>query len=67
MPAILGSVTRERYDELVNISPPSTNRAPVTGTWIPQGKLGSDQACPPVLSATGCEAIEQPANPYAQR
>lgn len=67
MPAILGSVTRERYDELVDTSPPSKYRAPVTGTWIPEGRRGSDLAGPPVLSATGCEAVEQPANPYAQR
>ncbi|CAM5484625.1 TIGR03943 family putative permease subunit [Streptomyces chartreusis] len=39
----------------------------VTGTWVPKGKLGSDAAWPPVLSATDVKQVEQPDNPYEKR
>ncbi|MGP4086081.1 TIGR03943 family putative permease subunit [Streptomyces sp. KR55] len=39
----------------------------VTGTWIPKGKLGSDEAWPPVLAATDVRQVEQPENPYEKR
>ncbi|MFE9029027.1 TIGR03943 family putative permease subunit [Streptomyces iakyrus] len=39
----------------------------VTGTWIPKGKLGSEAAWPPVLSATDVKQVEQPDNPYEKR
>ncbi|WP_282701094.1 TIGR03943 family protein [Streptomyces sp. CC219B] len=39
----------------------------VTGTWKPEGDLGSEEAWPPVLEATSVERVEQPANPYEKR
>ncbi|MFD4412152.1 MULTISPECIES: TIGR03943 family putative permease subunit [unclassified Streptomyces] len=39
----------------------------VTGTWHPKGKLGSEEAWPPVLDATGVKTVKQPANPYERR
>ncbi|WP_041818669.1 TIGR03943 family putative permease subunit [Streptomyces davaonensis] len=39
----------------------------VTGTWVPNGEPGSDQAWPPVLSATEVKQVEQPENPYEKR
>ncbi|WAX82132.1 TIGR03943 family putative permease subunit [Streptomyces sp. KMM 9044] len=36
----------------------------VTGTWVPEGRLGSDEAWPPVLAATDVRHVEQPENPY---
>ncbi|WP_328872684.1 TIGR03943 family protein [Streptomyces sp. NBC_00287] len=39
----------------------------VTGTWHPEGELGSDAAWPPVLDAESVERVEQPVNPYEKR
>ncbi|OAH13712.1 TIGR03943 family putative permease subunit [Streptomyces jeddahensis] len=36
----------------------------VTGTWHPEGELGSDEAWPPVLDATSVKHVKQPENPY---
>ncbi|MGW8062988.1 TIGR03943 family putative permease subunit [Streptomyces ziwulingensis] len=39
----------------------------VTGTWVPEGALGSEEAWPPVLAATDVVHVEQPENPYERR
>jgi uncharacterized repeat protein (TIGR03943 family) len=39
----------------------------VTGTWHPKGKLGSDEAWPPVLDSTSVQKVKEPANPYERR
>ncbi|MEV7345192.1 TIGR03943 family protein [Streptomyces sp. NPDC093544] len=39
----------------------------VTGTWHPKGKLGSDEAWPPVLDSTSVKKVKEPANPYERR
>ncbi|WP_369260716.1 TIGR03943 family protein [Streptomyces sp. R35] len=39
----------------------------VTGTWHPKGKLGSEEAWPPVLDATAVKTVKQPDNPYERR
>ncbi|MFI8218395.1 TIGR03943 family putative permease subunit [Streptomyces sp. NPDC085932] len=39
----------------------------VTGTWHPEGALGSDAAWPPVVDATSVRPVPQPGNPYEQR
>ncbi|MFE9765362.1 TIGR03943 family putative permease subunit [Streptomyces sp. NPDC005808] len=39
----------------------------VTGTWHPKGKLGSDEAWPPVLDSTSVQNVKEPANPYERR
>ncbi|MEU4653407.1 TIGR03943 family protein [Streptomyces sp. NPDC023723] len=36
----------------------------VTGTWQPEGKLGTEAAWPPVLTAERLRRVAQPANPY---
>ncbi|WP_416975911.1 TIGR03943 family putative permease subunit [Streptomyces sp. 4F14] len=36
----------------------------VTGTWVPQGELGSDAAWPPVLTAGDVVRVTQPRDPY---
>nr|WP_202122776.1 TIGR03943 family protein [Streptomyces sp. BA2] len=38
----------------------------VTGTWHPQGKLGSAAAWPPVLDATTVREIAEPSDPYEE-
>lgn len=48
-------------------APPVDAWVTVTGTWHPKGKLGTDEAWPPVLDATGVRRIAQPANPYEAR
>ncbi|WP_217210908.1 TIGR03943 family protein [Streptomyces sp. AC550_RSS872] len=45
-------------------APPADAWVTVTGTWHPEGELGTDEAWPPVLDATGVRRIAQPANPY---
>ena len=47
--------------------PPADTWMTVTGTWHPEGKLGSDAAWPPVLDATSAKRIGQPADPYEKR
>ncbi|MFJ3440480.1 TIGR03943 family putative permease subunit [Streptomyces sp. NPDC086081] len=39
----------------------------VTGTWRPEGALGTDAAWPPVLDATSVRRVPQPGNPYEKR
>ncbi|MFD7407427.1 TIGR03943 family putative permease subunit [Streptomyces sp. NPDC059866] len=39
----------------------------VTGTWRPEGELGSAEAWPPVLDAGSVRTVAQPANPYEKR
>lgn len=36
----------------------------VTGTWVPQGEPGSDEAWPPVLTAADVVRVTQPRDPY---
>lgn len=39
----------------------------VTGTWVPKGRLGSDEAWPPVLDAGSVKKVAAPSNPYEKR
>ncbi|MFE6197075.1 TIGR03943 family putative permease subunit [Streptomyces sp. NPDC057838] len=39
----------------------------VTGTWHPEGALGSDAAWPPVVDAASVRPVPQPDNPYEKR
>ncbi len=48
-------------------APPADTWVTVTGTWHPEGALGSDAAWPPVLDSTDVRRVEQPANPYEKR
>jgi uncharacterized repeat protein (TIGR03943 family) len=46
---------------------PADTWVTVTGTWHPEGKLGTDAAWPPVLSATEVTRVKQPSDPYEKR
>jgi uncharacterized repeat protein (TIGR03943 family) len=48
-------------------APPVDTWVTVTGTWHPEGALGSDAAWPPVLDATSVRQVPQPGNPYEKR
>ncbi|MDG9714769.1 TIGR03943 family putative permease subunit [Streptomyces sp. DH10] len=48
-------------------APPVDTWVTVTGTWRPEGELGSDAAWPPVLDATSVRRVRQPDNPYEKR
>nr|WP_324617282.1 hypothetical protein [Streptomyces bicolor] len=48
-------------------APPVDAWVTVTGTWHPEGKLGTDEAWPPVLDAASVRRIAQPTNPYETR
>ncbi|MGC9442076.1 TIGR03943 family putative permease subunit [Streptomyces sp. WG5] len=48
-------------------APPVDTWVTVTGTWHPEGGLGSEAAWPPVLDATDVRRVTQPANPYEKR
>ncbi|MGV9449917.1 TIGR03943 family putative permease subunit [Streptomyces sp. NPDC003635] len=48
-------------------APPDDTWVTVTGTWHPEGTLGSDEAWPPVLEAESVRRVGQPANPYEKR
>lgn len=39
----------------------------VTGTWRPEGELGSLDGWPPALDATAVERVEEPSDPYEKR
>ncbi|MYR44819.1 TIGR03943 family protein [Streptomyces sp. SID5910] len=39
----------------------------VTGTWHPEGELGSTSAWPPALDATTVHTIAEPSDPYEER
>ncbi|MEU1520480.1 TIGR03943 family protein [Streptomyces sp. NPDC005811] len=45
-------------------APPTDTWVTVTGTWHPEGTLGSDAAWPPVLDAARTIRVKQPADPY---
>ncbi|MFF8394496.1 TIGR03943 family putative permease subunit [Streptomyces sp. NPDC016172] len=47
--------------------PPVDTWVTVTGTWHPEGGLGSAAAWPPVLDATSVRRVPQPDNPYEKR
>lgn len=48
-------------------APPADAWVTVTGTWRPKGRLGTDEAWPPVLDAAAVRRTAQPANPYEKR
>lgn len=48
-------------------APPTDAWVTVTGTWHPKGKLGSEEAWPPVLDGTSAKRVPQPENPYEKR
>ena len=48
-------------------APPVDTWVTVTGTWHPEGELGSAAAWPPVLDATSVRRARQPDNPYEKR
>ncbi|GAP47814.1 TIGR03943 family putative permease subunit [Streptomyces azureus] len=48
-------------------APPVDTWVAVTGTWHPEGELGSAAAWPPVLDATSVRRVRQPDNPYEKR
>lgn len=48
-------------------APAADSWVTVTGTWVPEGALGSDEAWPPVLDGESARQIRQPDNPYEKR
>ncbi|MDX3695659.1 TIGR03943 family protein [Streptomyces europaeiscabiei] len=48
-------------------APPTDAWVTVTGTWHPKGRLGSEEAWPPVLDGTSAKRVPQPENPYEKR
>ncbi|MFD5478615.1 TIGR03943 family putative permease subunit [Streptomyces hawaiiensis] len=48
-------------------APPTDAWVTVTGTWQPKGKLGSEEAWPPVLDSISVKRVKQPENPYEKR
>ena len=46
---------------------PADTWVTVTGTWHPEGRLGTDSAWPPVLDAATVVRVKQPADPYEKR
>ncbi|OUC91037.1 TIGR03943 family putative permease subunit, partial [Streptomyces swartbergensis] len=48
-------------------APPVDTWVTVTGTWHPEGELGSAAAWPPVLDAGSVRRVRQPDNPYEKR
>ncbi|MFF4270412.1 TIGR03943 family putative permease subunit [Streptomyces sp. NPDC001536] len=46
---------------------PADTWVTVTGTWHPEGKLGTDAAWPPVLDTASVKRTRQPADPYEER
>lgn len=48
-------------------APATDSWVTVTGTWIPKGRLGTDEAWPPVLDGTSVKQVKQPDNPYEKR
>ncbi|MFI7408390.1 TIGR03943 family putative permease subunit [Streptomyces sp. NPDC049627] len=48
-------------------APPADTWVTVTGTWHPEGALGTDGAWPPVLDAASVRRVPQPADPYEKR
>ncbi|MFF8938596.1 TIGR03943 family putative permease subunit [Streptomyces paradoxus] len=48
-------------------APPADTWVTVTGSWHPEGGLGSDAAWPPVVDAASVRRVTQPDNPYEKR
>ncbi|MFJ7179368.1 TIGR03943 family putative permease subunit [Streptomyces massasporeus] len=48
-------------------APPVDTWVTVTGTWHPEGELGSTEAWPPVVDATSLRRVRPPDNPYEKR
>ncbi|MEU0167462.1 TIGR03943 family protein [Streptomyces iakyrus] len=48
-------------------APPVDTWVTVTGTWHPEGGLGSDAAWPPVVDARSVRQVPQPDSPYEKR
>jgi uncharacterized repeat protein (TIGR03943 family) len=48
-------------------APPVDTWVTVTGTWHPEGALGSDAAWPPVVDVTSVRRVAQPDSPYERR
>ncbi|MEU9327493.1 TIGR03943 family protein [Streptomyces canus] len=48
-------------------APPVDTWITVTGTWHPQGELGTDGAWPPVVDASAVRRVTEPADPYETR
>jgi uncharacterized repeat protein (TIGR03943 family) len=48
-------------------APPVDTWVTVTGTWHPEGGLGSDAAWPPVVDASSVRQVPQPDSPYEKR
>lgn len=48
-------------------APPVDTWVTVTGTWHPEGGLGSDAAWPPVIDAGSVRQVPQPDSPYEKR
>ncbi|GAA2301531.1 hypothetical protein GCM10010234_50570 [Streptomyces hawaiiensis] len=48
-------------------APPVDTWVTVTGTWHPEGELGSAAAWPPVLDAGSVRQVPQPDDPYEKR
>ncbi|MFD5227853.1 TIGR03943 family putative permease subunit, partial [Streptomyces qaidamensis] len=48
-------------------TPPVDTWVTVTGTWHPEGGLGSDAAWPPVIDARSVRQVPQPDSPYEKR
>ncbi|WP_149829501.1 TIGR03943 family putative permease subunit [Streptomyces tailanensis] len=48
-------------------APPADAWVTVTGTWHPEGELGSEEAWPPVLDARSVKRVAEPQNPYEKR
>ncbi|WP_328753326.1 TIGR03943 family protein [Streptomyces sp. NBC_00285] len=51
----------------VDGAPPVDTWVTVTGTWHPEGKLGTDAAWPPVVDAIAVRQVKEPADPYEKR
>ncbi|MDH6608616.1 putative repeat protein (TIGR03943 family) [Streptomyces sp. SAI-208] len=48
-------------------APPVDTWVTVTGTWHPEGELGTDGAWPPVVDASEVRRVREPADPYEKR
>ncbi|CAL9505326.1 hypothetical protein SUDANB96_03560 [Streptomyces sp. enrichment culture] len=48
-------------------APPEDTWVTVTGSWRPEGAVGSEEAWPPVLEATSVRRVAAPSNPYEKR